>query len=160
MSVRTCDRCTGTTKAGNRCRKRTCRSGLCWIHLKKEKNLRIKPSQIPGAGLGLWTTKSFKANERVDAYKGEELTRRQVEARYPAGEAAVYTICAGDDPRSKCIDARKTNSSAARFANDARGSSRFTNNVKIPSTVMRVKGKGVPANRELFLNYGDTYWSK
>ena len=39
MSVRTCDRCTGTTKAGNRCRKRTCRSGLCWQHLKKEKNL-------------------------------------------------------------------------------------------------------------------------
>ena len=100
MSVRTCDRCTGTTKAGNRCKNRTCRSGLCWQHLKKVKNLRIKPSQIPNAGLGLWTTKRFKANEKVDVYSGEELTRAQLDARYPGAEPAVYTICIGDDARS------------------------------------------------------------
>ena len=159
MSVRTCDRCTGTTKARNRCKNRTCHSGLCWQHLKKEQHLRIKPSQIPNAGLGLWTTKSFKAGDRVDVYKGEELTRQQVDARYPGDELAVYTICAGDDARSKCIDGRKTNSSAARFANDARGTAGLRNNVEIPRTVMKIKGKGVPANRELFLNYGATYWS-
>ena len=32
QSKRTCSQCTATTAKGTRCRKRTCRSGLCWQH--------------------------------------------------------------------------------------------------------------------------------
>ena len=50
-------RCTSQTQNGKRCKNRTRKSHKCWIHLGKEDNLRIKPSTIPNAGLGLFSYK-------------------------------------------------------------------------------------------------------
>ena len=53
MSEKVCERCTATAKNGSRCRNRTCRGDKCWQHLKRDSGLRVRPSQIQGAGMGL-----------------------------------------------------------------------------------------------------------
>ena len=64
QSVKECDRCQAQTKSGNQCRNRTCKSDRCWQHLKRDDGLRIKSSQVPGGGMGLWTTRRYKPNEQ------------------------------------------------------------------------------------------------
>ena len=117
QSVKECQRCTGTTKSGARCRKRTCRGTLCWQHLKKQEGLRVKKSTIPGAGLGLFAAKPFAKGKQVAPYVGEKMTKAQVDKRYK-GKTAEYVLCQN---KKKCVDARKTNAGAARFANDGKG---------------------------------------
>ena len=68
QSERECERCTATAKSGNRCRNRTCRGTVCWQHLKRDSGLRVKQSQIAAAGMGLWTTRRFKPNEKIGKY--------------------------------------------------------------------------------------------
>ena len=65
--------CVATTKAGARCRLRTTRGQVCWVHLKHKRGLRVKKSGV--AGLGLYTTKrrKKKADEwDSDASESEE----------------------------------------------------------------------------------------
>ena len=92
QSIKECQRCTANTKRGTRCKNRTCRDDLCWQHLKKEKHLRIKKSQIPGAGLGLWTTRKFKPSERIGKYTGEKMSRDKVDEIYPGNTRAEYVL--------------------------------------------------------------------
>ena len=86
QSIKECQRCEGTAKSGNRCKNRTCRGKLCWQHLKKRDSLRVKPSGIQGAGMGLFTTKPFKKNEKIVDYTGERMSRAQIaEKRHALG---------------------------------------------------------------------------
>ena len=89
QSVKECQRCEATTKSGNRCKNRTCRGKLCWQHLKKQEGLRVKPSGIQGAGMGLFTTKPFKKNEKIANYTGEQMSRAQINQRYPGKDFQV-----------------------------------------------------------------------
>jgi hypothetical protein len=113
QSEKECERCTATTKSGDRCRNRTCRGDRCWQHLKRDSGLRVKASQIPGAGLGLWTTRRFKPNEKLGKYTGEELTWQQVEQRYPRNKRGEYVLCKN---QRTCVDAKKTNTNVVRYA--------------------------------------------
>ena len=92
QSMKECQRCSATTKAGSRCRNRTCRGTTCWQHLKSKKGLRVKQSQVPHGGLGLWTTKRYKPNEKIGKYKGEKLTKAQVNQRY-GSRTGEYVYC-------------------------------------------------------------------
>ena len=125
QSVRTCSQCTATTAAGTRCRKRTCRGPVCWQHAQSQHGLRVKPSQIQNAGFGLFATKRMAKDARIAAYDGERRTRADVKEEY-GDETGQYVLCRTD---RECFDASASNSSLARFANDARGSS-FTNNAR------------------------------
>ena len=90
---------------------------VCWQHLKRDSGLRVKQSQIAAAGMGLWTTRRFKPNEKIGKYTGERLTQEQLRERY--GERrGEYVLCPNN---GYCIDGKKTNSSTVRFANDSRG---------------------------------------
>ena len=88
-----CTQCTGTTRAGRACRRRTCRGNLCWTHLKMEKNLRVKTA--PGMGLGLYTTRARYPGNLADViYTGEYLTGPQKRALYPPGAPQPqYLLC-------------------------------------------------------------------
>ena len=59
QSQSTCDvfQCKSNT-VKKRCRKRTAHTSKCWIHLAKENNLRIKKSNIPNSGKGLFSWKN------------------------------------------------------------------------------------------------------
>ncbi len=56
--TKSCARCTGKTVSGTQCKNRACTTGpYCWQHLRKEEFLRVKPSTIKGAGMGLFADK-------------------------------------------------------------------------------------------------------
>ena len=152
QSKRTCSQCTATTAKGTRCRKRTCRSGLCWLHLKRDEGLRIKPSSVPGAGLGLFATEDFSRTDNIAPYTGEQLTRAAVEQRY-GDERGEYVLCRDS---KRCIDSRATNSSAARFANDSRGTD-FRNNARFRALRLEATRRIRPGD-EIFVAYGRDYW--
>ena len=152
QSRRACGQCTATTAKGNRCRKRTCRSGLCWQHLKRDSGLRIRPSGVPGAGLGLFAAAGFKRGDVIAPYEGEKLTRRRVDERY-GDERGEYVLCRDS---KRCIDSAATNSSAARFANDSRGTD-FRNNARFRALRVEATRRIRPGD-EIFVAYGKDYW--
>jgi len=116
---------------GRRCKKRTCKSPYCWIHLKYKLGYRIRPSQLPGAGDGLWYDPPIKqkvirgrresyqdarlrlklpANTRIPNLKyiaGEredETTRAVIDRRYRNKPPAEYVFC--DEARDKILRPR------------------------------------------------------
>ena len=79
-----CRQCSGTTRSGNKCRRRTCRGNLCWTHLKMEKNLRVKTATAAGMGLGLFTTRARYTGDLPDVkYTGTRMTGAQYHELFP-----------------------------------------------------------------------------
>jgi hypothetical protein len=159
QAVRECDRCVATTKSGAQCRNRTCRGQKCWLHTKSQDGLRIKPSQVANGGFGLHTTKRFPAGAKLADYAGEKLTRAQVGQKYNM-RRGEYVVCRNDN---ECFDGARTNSSFARYANDARGTP-FVNNARFTpgrtAPILRAT-RAIPADREIFVSYrgsGGDYW--
>lgn len=90
----------------------------CWIHLAYESNLRIKPSGIPNAGLGLFSYKKpFKQYHRLRRYTGRRTTSKALERKYK-GYTPPNTICAGMRDSSQCIDANRLTDGPLRYANN------------------------------------------
>ena len=104
MSIRACNQCTANTKNGQQCKRITCRTGLCYQHLKLKEGLKLKKSHIPNSGLGLFATKEFKKNDNVARYTGD-ISAIRIEGPY------VLQV-----NKNKFIDAKKTSSSAGRYA--------------------------------------------
>ena len=135
------------------------RAKQCWQHLKKGQGLRVRQSEIAGAGFGLFTTKPFKKNQKIADYTGENLSRAAIDRRYRGNTRGEYVLCDGDRPNNRCVDGRKTNSSVARFANDARGTNR-RNNARFLQRGFGIKAtQNIPANREILVSYGRGYWT-
>lgn len=163
MSIRVCDRCTATRKAGGRCTRRTCKVGpLCWQHTRLVSGLSVKPSSIPGAGNGLFAFRDFRPSSTVTRYSGEALTAAQVEARYPGNTLAPYVLKVG---RDRFVDGRATNSGPARYVNDCRRADRDAghcpgNNAKLSRTgTVKFASRPIPSGSEIFAPYGRQYWS-
>lgn len=158
--VRECDRCVATTKSGAPCGNRTCRGTKCWIHTKTQEGLRIRTSQVPNGGFGLYTTRRFPAGAKIADYTGEKMTRAQVGQKYGM-RRGDYVVCRND---RECFDGAQTNSSFARYANDARGTP-FVNNARFTAgrTVPILRAtRAIPADREIFVSYrgsGGDYWN-
>ena len=153
MSTKICGRCKGETKKKQPCARRTCRTGLCWQHLRKHDGLRVKKSTISNAGLGLFAERQFKKGERIARYTGDTMTRKQQRERYPDGDSQ-YVLCAGDKSTSKCVDARRTNSTPARYANTTAPGEAKKRNAKLNKSFNLVATKNIPARREIFTSYG------
>lgn len=123
QSIRKSQQCISNTIQRRQCKKRTAHTSKCWIHLAKEDNLRIKPSNIVNAGKGLFAyKKSFPAFKKLSKYTGRKLTEREINRKYGPG-LAEYALC----DKGICIDSTYTTDAAARFANDPRGS-RYVSN--------------------------------
>ena len=123
-----------------------------------EKQLIIKPSTIPGAGLGLFTTLFIPEGTRIIQYKGRITTWKDV-LNGPDFNAYVYYIS-----RNHVIDAMKFKKSLGRYANDALGLSKtkgITNNtiyVVDRKKVFMEADKDIPAGSEILVSYGKEYW--
>lgn len=154
MGERACNQCIAHTKSGNRCSKTTCKVGpWCWIHLKYQRGLQVKPSTIPGAGLGVFATKPFKANEVIDKYTGEKLNEAQKNA-----STSAYIA---DGPKGIYFDARKTNSCPSRYINAPRRTKKRANCKwgRITSDGVNVTTKRkIKPGEELLIGYGSRYW--
>ena len=157
MSVYKSNQCTAIADStGERCRLRTTRGRKCWRHTLRDDNLRVKQSNVPAAGLGLFTgAKPMKKGASIP-YTGENLSRSAIDRRY-GDETAQYTLCRSN---THCRDARRTDTPGlARWINDSR-STTHRNNVKLTSAYTAKATRNIPPNTEIFASYGREYWKK
>jgi SET domain-containing protein len=122
-----------------------------------EKHLFVKESTIPGAGKGLFTKVEIPKGTRVVEYKGRRTVWKEV--KNDSTNYYIYTI-----NRNNVIDAQKTMSALARYANDAKGLTRIkglTNNCVYVNEGNRAfieTVKTIPAGAELLVDYTKEYW--
>jgi uncharacterized protein len=123
-----------------------------------ERNLVIKTSTLPGAGKGLFTKKIIPKGARITEYKGKITTWKEVD-HMDGLNAYIFYI-----NRNYVIDGSKHKKSFARFANDAKGSTKdngLINNCKYVVDGLRVfleSKKEISANEEILAGYGKEYW--
>jgi SET domain-containing protein len=122
-----------------------------------EKHLVVKPSTLPGAGLGLFTTEAIPKGTRIVEYKGRITTWKEV--KNDSTNAYIYTV----NPKH-VIDARPFKKAFARYANDARGLVRIKgiiNNCEYVNDGLKAyieSIKDIPAGAEILVGYGKEYW--
>ena len=122
-----------------------------------EKQLEIKESSIPGAGLGLFTKEFIKKGSRIVEYKGRIRTWKEVEDHYDN----FYIFFVTED---HVIDSKRYKSSFARYINDAQGFRKIKgliNNAEFVKDGLRVyvdAKKDIAAGSEIFVGYGKEYW--
>jgi hypothetical protein len=154
QGIRKSQQCVSNTLKEQRCRKRTAHTQKCWIHLAKQNNLRIKPSNIPNAGKGLFAWK--KSIPRARLFPSIRVENKQKRISSKIRRRTARAIC---NKRGRCVDSTYTTDAAARFVNDSKGTS-FQNNSKIKGNqIFRLKAtRTIPANNEIFTSYGREYW--
>ncbi|HEV7333356.1 MAG TPA: SET domain-containing protein [Flavisolibacter sp.] len=122
-----------------------------------EKHLFVDDSTIPGAGKGLFTKIDIEKGTRIVEYKGRRTVWKEV--KNDSTNYYIYTI-----NRNNVIDAQKTLSALARYANDAKGFVRVkgvNNNCVYVNDGNRAfieSVKDIPAGAEIFVDYTQDYW--
>jgi SET domain-containing protein len=122
-----------------------------------EKHLEVKPSTLPNAGNGLFTTVFIPKGTRIVEYKGRITTWNDVKDDHENGY--IYTV-----NNNHVIDAKKTLRALARYANDARGISRIKgliNNCDYVNEGLRAfieSKKDIQPGEEILVSYGNEYW--
>lgn len=155
-SIEIKQRCAATTKRrglNRRCLHTTLRGMYCHQHLKQIEHLRIMKSELPEAKLGLFTTEDIPKGAVIAQYTGEEVVEADPDYNNP------YSLQIKSRPPTY-IDARKTNTGEARFANDARNSD---NNARLIYDKKKKKAylkanRDIHAWEEILTSYGDDYW--
>ena len=123
-----------------------------------QKNLIIKKSTIPGAGLGLFTRRPILKGTFIIEYKGRISPWKKVNSMDGANPYIMYVN------RNHVIDALSFKKAKAKFANDARGLKKIkgkTNNSVYIKKGLRVyiqAKKNIEAGSEILVNYGKDYW--
>lgn len=123
-----------------------------------EKQLRIKPSLLPGAGKGLFTAEYITKGTRIVEYKGSIAPWKDTDD-CGGTNGYIYYI-----NKYHVIDARTHKEALARYANDAKGLARVKglgNNCfyRIEGQrVFIVALKAIPAGSEILVGYGKSYW--
>lgn len=123
--------------------------------------LYIKKSLIPGAGLGLKTSKAIRLGEKIVQYKGKVYTWEKCLKRAYDNDKEGYVFYIN---KNVCIDAYDFPENLARYANDAEGYYKvkgLTNNsdyIIEGKKVFIVATKDIPAHSEIFAPYGIDYW--
>ena len=148
-------RCTAKTKKREACRQRTAKGQFCWCHLSSERGLRIKPSTVPGAGLGLFAAKPHPEGLFID-YTGDRVPLASER------DGGVYFL---QTKLSEAIDAARTNAGEGRWVNDPRGTAQAANaefSLYTPPGGQRRAGlrttRPIVKGEEILVKYGDGYW--
>jgi uncharacterized protein len=123
-----------------------------------EKWLRVKKSQIPKSGKGLFTTCAIRKGQRIVEYKGRLHKWKDIKYQDASNGYLLYMTS------QAVIDARASKS-FGRYANDAAGLSRvdgLKNNAEYLYEGKRcyIEAKRfIAAGEEIFVAYGREYWS-
>ncbi|RYE17660.1 MAG: SET domain-containing protein-lysine N-methyltransferase [Sphingobacteriaceae bacterium] len=115
--------------------------------------LRIKPSMIPNAGLGLYTTRPRINNEKLDNYNEGTIreSKAQIDQRY-GDNLAQYVWCSSD---RNCRDAKSTQSNWSRYANACLQNNQCTGIIKNNGNLRTLRP--LQAGEEILINYGPEY---
>lgn len=117
--------------------------------------LYIKQSQIPNAGLGLFTAIKLQKGDIIATFHGEVLTSTETLQRQ-AHHLDHYFM---NLPNGRTLDCKNIEG-FAKMANDHINTS-FTCNAIITmyeNQVVLVAAKTIPINEEIFTSYGKNYW--
>jgi hypothetical protein len=123
-----------------------------------EKQLVVKKSSIPNSGMGLFTKKFIPKGTRIVEYKGRITAWKDVKDEDGKNGYIFYVT------RNHVIDALRTKSALARYANDARGLVRIPGITNNSDYILDGKKayieskKDIPAGAEIFVDYGKDYW--
>lgn len=122
--------------------------------------LKVKTSQLPNSGKGLFTTTAIKKGTRVIEYLGEVIDWKEYEKRVERDEDGYLFFI----NKKNCIDAYNTKQHIARFANDAAGLTKIkglTNNCVYEidkNQCFIVSKRDLAAGEEIFVSYTKEYW--
>lgn len=123
-----------------------------------DEKVRVRKSQLPGAGKGLFARVEIPKGTRIVEYTGVITTWKEVD--HNDGENGyIYYV-----KRNHVIDASRTPEALARYANDARGLARvrgLSNNASYTEDGLKVyitATKDIPAGAEILVSYGKEYW--
>lgn len=125
---------------------------LCWIHLALNKGLAIQESTIENAGMGLFTLIDRKKNSIITEYTGKLITPD--EAKNSNSHYLLQTT------KNWIIDGQDKNEIGyGRWINEYKKPNvRFSWDAK--NKIAKIRAiKNIKAGEELFLNYGNSYWS-
>ena len=130
------------------------------IEANEHDYLYYATSQIPNAGLGLFTAITIYKDEIICYFEGELLSKAEAKARASKGMNQYFIIM----PNGSILDCMQT-PCFAKYANDAKGSigSNHKNNAKIVlddnNQVCLQATRKLMAGEEIFCSYGKSYWS-
>ncbi len=176
-SIRRCGQCTydqvkvPKSNRVRRCKIHSCVDSLCWHHLRKVHQLRVKPSTLPGldskASKGLFTeTEIIIPRDKKSAYKipynGFYVNRDVANQKNYRSAYMAYA-----DGKRYHVDGKMSNSSAARYINACKPAQKAAGLCKNNMTLYHVRASNqhfvkaihrIPAGGELFMAYGKDYW--
>ena len=122
--------------------------------------LKVKRSQLTGAGKGLYTTSAIKKKSKIIEYKGEIIDWKKYEKRVKEDRDGYLFFI----NKKRCIDAFDTPEHLARYANDAAGLSRvkgLRNNACYEifgDQCFIVATRDIEAGEEILVSYTKEYW--
>ena len=156
--------CKATTLKQKRCKKMTRKTNQCWIHLLKNRNLRVKKSLIPNAGFGLFAgKKTIKKNSSLGLYTGRKIKNKKLDKYYPKTNLAPYAICESGRKNARCVNANYSTDSTPRYANDIMSKKKSNMDIKNVGKRKYVPKayaiKDVKPNQEIYYYYGPQYWN-
>ena len=155
--------CVADARTHKCCMKRTKHGCYCWMHRAQLDGLKIAKSNIKGAGQGLFTTRAFKAGERLIEYTGDTVSTDSVMYNLPKAQGynSRYVVSMSDQVS---IDAARTNTADGRMINappsGTRPNSRFGFKQTDPKGITIYATRGIKAGDEILLSYGRTYWTR
>ncbi|GIV54416.1 MAG: hypothetical protein KatS3mg039_0934 [Candidatus Kapaibacterium sp.] len=110
---------------GERCRRlTTITHPYCAQHTRVVHGVEVRPSTIPGAGLGLFAVRYLPKGVFLFNYDGDRLSVADYNARYADMGFGPYAI---ELTASVIIDARRTDAGVARFICSYHGSGKRPN---------------------------------
>lgn len=129
------------------------------IEAPEEDYLYTDPSQIPNAGMGLYTAIKIYKNEIIAVFDGEIINEAEQKDRIAKNKNAYFVVLIN----GKVMDSMHTEC-FAKYANDADGSSKsnFKNNSFISldekDRPCIVASRNIKIGEEIFCSYGEHYW--
>lgn len=159
-----CVQCSAHKQNGARCTRWTCKySEMCWQHTRIALGLRIGPSNIAGAGQGLFATRAMQDGHVICTYGGPDDVVVREEAE-DDNYVSNYVLLLDDE---FAIDAKSTQSGLGRWAIDClpvnQGEECEDNNAEFEvdpeaQTARLVAIADIAAGDEIFASYGEPFW--
>ena len=148
----TCPQCTGTTKAGGRCLRRTCKwAPFCAAHTA----YRVGPSSIDGAGRGAFAVRDLKKGATIGSCI--IATAKQTELEYlnehPSGRV-THTAKIKNHFYTALGAGNRTHNQVGILNTASRGG---RNNARLLASGRVVASRRIKQDGELLLAYGSSY---
>jgi len=147
--------CEAITRKRRQCKLKTKKGNKCWIHLSMDENLRIRPSQIERAGLGVYADKApFQRGQKIVEYTGKIQATNGTDFALQISKNKIINAAQSRNTGSYINDCRTKNRQQgecpgvnARFVVDRRAGK-----VNIKAT------KRIRPGSEIYVPYGAAYW--